>query len=78
MNQLRILMMSPDETARAAAVSALLQAGISARGCSTSLELFGLLNGGAYDVVVLDVEPWEKSAMPWWRACTARPRWVSW
>ena len=54
MNQLRILMMSPDETARAAAVSALLQAGISARGCSTSLELFGLLNGGAYDVVVLD------------------------
>ncbi|MBV2156821.1 response regulator transcription factor [Achromobacter denitrificans] len=55
MNQLRILMMSPDETARAAAVSALLQAGISARGCSTSLELFGLLNGGAYDVVVLDV-----------------------
>ncbi|MDF3944078.1 winged helix-turn-helix domain-containing protein [Achromobacter denitrificans] len=55
MNQLRILMMSPDETARAAALSALLQAGISARGCSTSLELFGLLNGGAYDVVVLDV-----------------------
>ncbi|WP_369798520.1 response regulator transcription factor [Achromobacter sp. RTa] len=36
-------------------MSALLQAGISARGCSTSLELFGLLNGGAYDVVVLDV-----------------------
>ncbi|WP_427999365.1 response regulator transcription factor [Achromobacter sp.] len=55
MNQLRILMMSPDEAARAVAVSALLQAGISARGCSTSLELFGLLNGGAYDVVVLDV-----------------------
>lgn len=55
MNQLRILMMSPDETARGAAVSALLQAGISARGCSTSLELFGLLNGGAYDGVVLDV-----------------------
>ncbi|MGE8691482.1 MAG: response regulator transcription factor [Achromobacter sp.] len=48
-------MMSPDEAARAVAVSALLQAGISARGCSTSLELFGLLNGGAYDVVVLDV-----------------------
>ncbi|WP_313380900.1 response regulator transcription factor [Achromobacter insolitus] len=55
MNQLRILMMSPDEAARGAAVSALLQAGISARGCSTSLELFGLLNGGGYDVVVLDV-----------------------
>ena len=55
MNQLRILMMSPDEAARGAAVSALLQAGISARGCSTSLELFGLLNGGIYDVVVLDV-----------------------
>ncbi|KGD98454.1 chemotaxis protein CheY [Achromobacter sp. RTa] len=55
MNQLRILMMSPDEAARGVAVSALLQAGISARGCSTSLELFGLLNGGAYDVVVLDV-----------------------
>jgi hypothetical protein len=34
-------MMSPDEVARNAAVSALLQAGISARGCSTSLELFG-------------------------------------
>jgi len=47
--------MSPDEAARGAAVSALLQAGISARGCSTSLELFGLLNGGGYDVVVLDV-----------------------
>ena len=55
MNQLRILMMSPDEAARGAAVSALLQAGISARGCSTSLELFGLLNVGGYDVVVLDV-----------------------
>ena len=55
MNQLRILMMSPDEAARGIAVSALLQAGISARGCSTSLELFGLLNGGGYDVVVLDV-----------------------
>ncbi|WP_438800873.1 response regulator transcription factor [Achromobacter pestifer] len=48
-------MMSPDEAARGVAVSALLQAGISARGCSTSLELFGLLNGGGYDVVVLDV-----------------------
>ncbi|MGY6273861.1 response regulator transcription factor [Achromobacter denitrificans] len=36
-------------------MSALLQAGISARGCSTSLELFGLLNGGAYDAVVLDI-----------------------
>ncbi len=47
--------MSPDEAARGIAVSALLQAGISARGCSTSLELFGLLNGGGYDVVVLDV-----------------------
>lgn len=55
MNQLRILMMSPDETARSAAVSVLLQAGISARGCSTSLELFGLLSTGTYDVVVLDV-----------------------
>ena len=55
MNQLRILMMSPDEVARNAAVSALLQAGISARGCSTSLELFGLLNSGIYDAVVLDV-----------------------
>lgn len=48
-------MMSPDEAARGVAVSALLQAGISARGCSTSLELFGLLNGGGFDVVVLDV-----------------------
>lgn len=47
--------MSPDEVARGAAVSTLLQAGISARGCSTSLELFGLLNGGGYDAVVLDV-----------------------
>ncbi len=47
--------MSPDDAARGNAVSALLQAGISARGCSTSLELFGLLNGGGYDVVVLDV-----------------------
>lgn len=55
MNQLRILMMSPEETVRSAAVSALLQAGISARGCSTSLELFGLLNSGHYDAVVLDV-----------------------
>ncbi|HCW22071.1 response regulator transcription factor [Achromobacter sp.] len=55
MNQLRILMMSPDEVARNAALSALLQAGISARGCSTSLELFGLLNSGVYDAVVLDV-----------------------
>ncbi|CAB3667938.1 response regulator transcription factor [Achromobacter pestifer] len=55
MNQLRILMMSPDEGGRNAAVSALLQAGISARGCSTSLELFGLLNSGIYDAVVLDV-----------------------
>ena len=56
MNQLRILMMSPDEQARTAAVSALLQAGISARGCSTSLELFGLLNSGVHDAVVLDVD----------------------
>lgn len=55
MNQLRILMMSPDEPARNAAVSTLLQAGISARGCTTSLELFGLLNSGVYDAVVLDV-----------------------
>ena len=55
MNQLRILMMSPDEQARTAAVSALLQAGISARGCST-LELFGLLNSGVHDAVVLDVD----------------------
>ncbi|WZB69577.1 DNA-binding response regulator [Achromobacter xylosoxidans] len=49
-------MMSPDEQARTAAVSALLQAGISARGCSTSLELFGLLNSGVHDAVVLDVD----------------------
>lgn len=55
MNQLRILMMSPEEAVRNAAVSALLQAGISARGCSTSLELFGLLNNSDYDAVVLDV-----------------------
>ncbi|WMD19282.1 response regulator transcription factor [Achromobacter seleniivolatilans] len=55
MNQLRILMMSPDEPARNTAVSTLLQAGISARGCTTSLELFGLLNSGVYDAVVLDV-----------------------
>ncbi|WP_434082296.1 response regulator transcription factor [Achromobacter deleyi] len=48
-------MMSPDEVARSAAVSTLLHAGISARGCSTSLELFGLLNGGHYDAVVLDI-----------------------
>lgn len=55
MNQLRILMMSPDEVARNTAVSTLLHAGISARGCSTSLELFGLLNSGHYDAVVLDI-----------------------
>ena len=55
MNQLRILMMSPDEAVRSTAVSALLQAGISARGCSTSLELFGLLNSSHHDAVVLDV-----------------------
>ena len=55
MNQLRILMMSPDEVACSAAVSELLHAGISARGCSTSLELFGLLNAGRYDAVVLDI-----------------------
>ena len=55
MNQLRLLMMSPDEAARNTAVSALLQAGISARGCSTSLELFGLLSNGTYDAVVLNV-----------------------
>ncbi|MFY3853113.1 response regulator transcription factor [Achromobacter xylosoxidans] len=55
MNQLRVLMMSPDEAARNTAVSALLQAGISARGCSTSLELFGLLSNGTYDAVVLNV-----------------------
>jgi len=47
--------MSPDEAARNTAVSALLQAGISARGCSTSLELFGLLSNGTYDAVVLNV-----------------------
>lgn len=55
MNQLRTLVMSPDEAVRGSAVSSLLQAGISARGCSTSLELFGLLNGGHHDAVVLDV-----------------------
>jgi DNA-binding response OmpR family regulator len=55
MNQLRILVMSPDEAVRASSVSTLLQAGISARGCSTSLELFGLLNGGHHDAVVLDI-----------------------
>ncbi|MFD4836228.1 response regulator transcription factor [Achromobacter sp. NPDC058515] len=55
MNQLRILMMSPDEVSRSTAVSTLLQAGISARGCSTSLELFGLLHGGGCDAVVLDI-----------------------
>lgn len=55
MNQLRILVMSPDETVRGSSVSSLLQAGISARGCSTSLELFGLLSGGHCDAVVLDI-----------------------
>ncbi len=55
MNQLRILVMSPDEAVRGSSVSTLLQAGISARGCSTSLELFGLLNGGHHDAVILDI-----------------------
>jgi len=55
MNHLRILVMSPDETVRGSSVSTLLQAGISARGCSTSLELFGLLSGAHYDAVVLDI-----------------------
>ncbi|AVJ30733.1 response regulator transcription factor [Achromobacter spanius] len=55
MNQLRILVMSPDETVRGSSVSTLLLAGISARGCSTSLELFGLLSGGQHDAVVLDL-----------------------
>ncbi len=47
--------MSPDETVRGSSVSTLLQAGISARGCSTSLELFGLLSSGHHDAVVLDI-----------------------
>ncbi len=55
MNQLRVLMMAPDEFVRTSSVSSLLQAGISARGCSTSLELFSLLNGSVYDAVVLDI-----------------------
>jgi DNA-binding response OmpR family regulator len=55
MNQLRTLVMSPDETVRGSSVSSLLQAGISARGCSTSLELFGLLSDGHHDAVVLDI-----------------------
>jgi len=55
MNQLRILVMSPDEAVRGSSVSTLLQAGISARGCSTTLELFGLLSGGHFDAVVLDI-----------------------
>lgn len=55
MNQLRILVMSMDDAVRGSAVSTLLQAGISARGCSTSLELFSLLNSTHYDAVVLDL-----------------------
>ncbi|KRC75080.1 Transcriptional regulatory protein OmpR [compost metagenome] len=55
MNQLRVLVMSPDEVARSATVSTLLLAGISARGCSTSLELFGLLGGDHFDAVALDI-----------------------
>jgi len=55
MNQLRILVMSSDAAVQGASLSTLLQAGISARGCSTSLELFGLLSGGQFDAVVLDI-----------------------
>ncbi|MEN5158282.1 response regulator transcription factor [Achromobacter spanius] len=55
MNQLRILVMSSDEAVLGASLSTLLQAGIVARGCSTSLELFGRLSGGHFDAVVLDI-----------------------
>ncbi|MDH0091517.1 winged helix-turn-helix domain-containing protein [Achromobacter mucicolens] len=55
MNQLRILVISSDEAVLGASLSTLLQAGILARGCSTSLELFGLLSGGHFDAVVLDI-----------------------
>lgn len=55
MKQLSALIMVPDSASRARSITVLLQAGISTKGCSTPLELFGLLNEEHYDLVVLDV-----------------------
>ncbi len=55
MKQLSTLIMVPDSASRARTISVLLQAGISTKGCSTPLELFGMLNEEHYDIVVLDV-----------------------
>ncbi|MDQ8033343.1 hypothetical protein CEG14_25390 [Bordetella genomosp. 1] len=55
MKQLSTLLMVPDAASRTQTISVLLQAGISARGCSTPLELFGLMAEENYDAVILDI-----------------------
>ena len=55
MNQLRVLFMSHDDARRQATVFALLQAGIASRGCSTPLEMSGLLGEYGCDAIVLDI-----------------------
>ncbi len=55
MKQLSTLIMVPDSASRVRAISVLLQAGISTKGCSTPLELFGMLNEEHFDIVVLDM-----------------------
>ncbi|AZY47700.1 response regulator transcription factor [Bordetella avium] len=54
MKHLSTLIMVPDSASRARIIAVLLQAGISTKGCSTPLELFGMLNEEHYDIVVLD------------------------
>lgn len=55
MKQLSTLIMTPDDADRDRIIAAMLLAGISAKGCSTPLELFGLLSEDAYDAVVMDI-----------------------
>ncbi len=55
MKQLSTLIMTPDDADRDRIIAAMLLAGISAKGCSTPLELFGLLSEDTYDAVVMDI-----------------------
>ncbi|AMG86642.2 response regulator transcription factor [Bordetella parapertussis] len=55
MKQLSTLIMTPDDADRDRIIAAMLLAGISAKGCSTPLELFGLLSEDTYDAVVMDL-----------------------
>lgn len=55
MNQLNILIMSCNDVRRRQIVSVALQAGISARGCRTPMEMFSLMAEYDCDAVVLDV-----------------------